>query len=222
MSEQPRFVPLVDPRPDARAWPSAIWPPSDDVALSNEFIELRPSRVEDAAELFAALDHDAVWAHVAGRPADVDAMVRLIDWKRAEPTWFPWTVRLVAPLAGLAAGTVVGTSSYLETSPNDARTEIGSTTYSPSVWASAVNPSAKLLLLEFAFESLNMSRVQLKTDVRNARSQQAIARLGATCEGLIHQYQRRADGSIRDTVLFSIVDTQWPSVRDGLTSRLRG
>lgn len=222
MSEQPRFVPLVDPRPDAQAWPSAIWPPADDVVLANEFIRVTPSTVDDAAELFVALDHDAVWAHVAGRPADAEAMARLIEWKRSEPSWFPWTIRLQQSMAGLEAGTIIGTSSYLETSPNDARTEIGSTTYSPAVWGSAVNPSAKLLLLEFAFESLRMSRVQLKTDVRNQRSQQAIARLGASFEGLIRQYQRRADGTIRDTVLFSILDTEWPSVRDGLTARLQG
>lgn len=222
MSELPRFEHVADPRPDAVAWGTAVWPPAEDVVLENEFIELQPSVAADAAELFAALDHDAVWAHVAGRPADVEGMARLIEWKRAEPTWFPWTVRLKQAVGGFGAGAVVGTSSYLETSPADARTEIGSTTYAPAVWNSFVNASAKLLLLGYAFEELGMSRVQLKTDVRNQRSQQAIARLGASFEGLLRQYQRRADGTIRDTALFSITDSDWPSVQARLTARLSG
>ena len=222
MAELPRFEPIADPRPDAAAWGTAVWPPAVDAVLENEFIRVTPSVESDAAELFAALDHDAVWAHVAGRPRDVNAMRGLIAWKRGESTWFPWTIRLKVPVAGLEAGAVVGTSSYLETSPNDARTEIGSTTYDPAVWNSFVNPSAKLLLLGYAFETLGMSRVQLKTDVRNHRSQQAIARLGARYEGLLRQYQRRADDTMRDTVLFSITDTEWPSVRARLTERLSG
>ena len=222
MSDVERFRPLSDPRPDAVAWPLVVWPPAADAVLENEFLRLEPSQVDDAAELFAALDDAAVWAHVAGRPRDAAGMAALIEWKRAERGWFPWTVRLNQPLAGFEAGAIVGTSSFLETSPNDARTEIGSTTYAPAVWGSWVNPAAKLLLLEHAFEVLGMSRVQLKTDVRNQRSQQAIARLGAQCEGLLRQYQRRSDGTIRDTVLFSILDTEWPSVRAGLTARLQG
>lgn len=222
MPEFERFVPLVDPRPHAQAWPPAVWPPAAGAVLENEFVRLTPSHAEDAAEMFAVLDHDAVWAHVAGRPRDAAGMAASIEWKRAERGWFPWTVRLNQPLAGFEAGAVVGTSSYLETSPNDARTEIGSTTYAPAVWGSWVNPAAKLLLLEHAFDVLGMSRVQLKTDVRNQRSQQAIARLGAQFEGLLRKYQRRTDGTIRDTVVFSILDTEWPSVRAGLTARLQG
>ena len=82
-----------------------------------------------------------------------------------------------------------------------------------------VNPECKLLLMEWAFEN-GFGRVQLKTDIRNARSQQAIARLGATFEGVLRRYQRRQDGSVRDTVLFSVTAEQWPAVRAGLAARL--
>ena len=82
----------------------------------------------------------------------------------------------------------------------DARLEIGLTAYRPQVWASVVNPECKLLLLGLAFEALGAGRVQLKTDVRNERSQRAIARLGARHEGTLRRYQRRADGTVRDTV----------------------
>ena len=120
------------------------------------------------------------------------------------------------PLAGLAAGTVIGTSSYLDVSVIDARLEIGSTAYDRRVWGTAVNPEAKLLLLSHAFDVLGAGRVQLKTDVRNQRSQRAIARLGARYEATLRRYQRRSDDTVRDTVLFSILAEEWPAVRAGL------
>ena len=173
----------------------------------------------DAPELFAALDHDAVWQHVAGRPADLAGCSQILKQAVDAGRW-PWVVRLIIDYAGLEAGAVVGTSSYLEVSPRDARLEIGFTAYTPAVWAGVVNPETKLLLLGYAFDTLHAGRVQLKTDVRNARSQQAIARLGAQYEGILRRYQRRADDTVRDTVLFSILADEWPAARDGLIARL--
>jgi RimJ/RimL family protein N-acetyltransferase len=100
------------------------------------------------------------------------------------------------------------------------RTHLGWTAYTPSVWGTAVNPECKLLLLGHAFDRLGAGRVQLKTDVRNVRSQRAIARLGARYEGTLRRYQRRADGSVRDTILFSVTAEDWPQVRAGLVERL--
>jgi RimJ/RimL family protein N-acetyltransferase len=114
----------------------------------------------------------------------------------------------------------VGTTSYLEVSPRDARGEIGSTTYDPRVWATVVNPECKLLLLGYALDLLGWGRVQLKTDIRNDRSQQAVARLGARYEGTLRRYQRRADGSVRDTPVFSVTRDDWPDVRDALLHRV--
>jgi RimJ/RimL family protein N-acetyltransferase len=73
-----------------------------------------------------------------------------------------------------------------------------------------------------AFDELHAGRVQLKTDVRNTRSQRAIARLGARYEGTLGRYQRRADGTVRDTALFAVLAEDWPRVRDGLRDRLFG
>nr|WP_179722812.1 GNAT family protein [Petropleomorpha daqingensis] len=191
------------------------WPPAPDTELRGDTVVLTPVVPHrDAAELHEALDHDAVWRHVAGRPADAAAMAAVLDRALAAGR-FPWLVRLVG-------GAVVGMSSYLEVSAPDARLEIGFTTYTPAVWASAVNPETKLLLLTHAFEALGAGRVQLKTDVRNVRSQQAIARLGARYEGTLRRYQRRDDGTVRDTVLFAITAEEWPAVRDGLRDRLAG
>jgi RimJ/RimL family protein N-acetyltransferase len=216
----PRFIPQVDARPTDIAWPHMPWPPPPDVALRGRCVELTqadPHR--DASELFAALDHDAVWQHVAGRPADVAGYAEIVE-QAFSAGRLPWVVRLTTDQAGLAAGAVVGTSSYLEVSPRDARLEIGFTAYTPAVWAGVVNPETKLLLLGYAFETLNAGRVQLKTDVRNARSQQAIARLGAQYEGTLRRYQRRSDDTVRDTVLFSMLADEWPAARAALIVRL--
>jgi RimJ/RimL family protein N-acetyltransferase len=216
----PRFAPRVDARPQDTPWPQMPWPPANDVVLRGRCVELTqadPRR--DAAELFAALDHDAVWQHVAGRPKDVAGYAEIIEQAVAAGR-LPWVVRLTTDRAGLSAGAVVGTSSYLEISPRDARLEIGFTAYTPAVWAGVVNPETKLLLLGYAFETLNVGRVQLKTDVRNVRSQQAIARLGAQYEGTLRRYQRRSDDTVRDTVLFSMLADEWPAARAALAARL--
>lgn len=215
-----RFEPVPDARPGDGPWPAMEWPVDPDVSLTGEFVELSVvDLARDAKDLFAALDDQRVWQHMSLRPTSVEEYVEQVGRALAIGR-LPWTVRLRRPVNGLPAGSVVGTSSYLEVSLADARLEIGSTAYSPAVWGSAVNPETKLLLLGHAFDALRVGRVQLKTDVRNVRSQQAIARLGATYEGTLRRYQRRADGSVRDTVMFSVAAEEWPNVRQGLQQRL--
>ncbi len=214
------FEPVADARPDDRPWPRLRWPLEAGVTLRGRVVELSQfERGRDAEALFATLDDRSAWEHVAGRPRDAADYGAALE---AAPSAgrFPWVVRLVAPLAGLAAGSVIGTSSYLDVSVADARLEIGSTAYDSRVWGSAVNPEAKLLLLSHAFDVLGAGRVQLKTDVRNQRSQRAIARLGARYEATLRRYQRRSDDTVRDTILFSILAEEWPEVRAGLVARL--
>jgi RimJ/RimL family protein N-acetyltransferase len=83
-----------------------------------------------------------------------------------------------------------------------------------------VNPECKLLLLGHAFDDCGFGRVKLQTDLLNLRSQAAIARLGATREGVLRRHMRRADGTFRDTVVFSILREEWPDVAAGLRARL--
>ena len=131
-----------------------------------------------------------------------------------------YAVRLAADSRLGTAGTVVGTSSLGEAVVAHERIHLGWTLYHPAVWGTAVNPAAKLLLLEHCFEDLGYGRVKLQTDALNTRSQAAIARLGATREGVLRRHTRREDGSFRDTVVFSITVDDWPRVRDGLRERL--
>jgi len=214
------FEPIRDARPEDAAWGTMSWPPAPGVVLSGRSVVLTPCVPEaDAPALFEALNRTEVWQHLAGRPCTPEAQLATLKSQLAEGR-FVWIVRLAAEQAALAAGSVVGTTSYLDVGVKDARLEIGGTAYRPELWATRVNPEAKLLLLRFAFEQLGAGRVQLKTDVRNQRSQRAIARLGARYEGTLRRYQRRDDGTVRDTVLFSITAEEWPAVRDGLLARL--
>jgi N-acetyltransferase len=197
-----------DPRPDDIVWPTAQWPPPR--TLAGAGVTLSQTGSDDSALLFAALDHDPCWEHVAGRPTDPAAYADVLAEAPASGRW-PWVVR--------RGDEVVGTTSFLDVQLHDARLEIGHTTYSPTVWGSEVNPACKLVLMEWAFDH-GFGRVQMKTDIRNLRSQRAITGLGATYEGVLRRYQRRSDGSIRDTVMFSVTAEEWPSVRERLVARL--
>jgi RimJ/RimL family protein N-acetyltransferase len=214
------FTPRVDARPDDVVWPEALWPPAPDTALEGDTVRMTPTVDGDLPELWAAMDDEQVWRHLPSpRPADVQAM-RAHHEALQERGFFPWTLRLVRPVAGLSPPAVVGWSCYLDVSQRDARCEIGGTSYAVPVWGTKVNPEAKLLLLTYAFEELDMGRVQLKTDVRNVRSQRAIAGIGATYEGVLRRYNRRADGTMRDSVLFSVTAEDWPRVHQHLRRRL--
>lgn len=116
----------------------------------------------------------------------------------------------------------IGMTRYLNIEEAHRKLEIGSTWYAPSVWASTVNPECKLLLMRHAFETLQFHRVEYKTDVRNARSRAAILKLGAAQEGIFRKHMIMADEHVRDSVYFSIIDTDWPAVKAGLEKRLAG
>jgi RimJ/RimL family protein N-acetyltransferase len=119
-----------------------------------------------------------------------------------------------------AEGRYVGMTRFLNIEEAHRKLEIGSTWYTPSTWGGPVNPECKLLLMRHAFETLKFNRVEYKTDVRNARSRAAILKLGAAQEGIFRKHMIMADGHVRDSVYFSIIDTDWPAVKAGLEKRL--
>ncbi|MET0967536.1 MAG: GNAT family protein [Nakamurella sp.] len=194
--------------------------------LLGRTVRLDPMAPDDAAGLFSALNDSRVYASgfgggPAGRPGSAAEMTCWVqdsidDDRRAAV----YTVRLACNGLLGAAGTIVGTSSLGDLSLPDERIHLGWTAYSPAVWASPVNPECKLLLLGHAFDDCHLGRVKIQTDNLNTRSQGAIARLGAVREGVLRRHQHRADGTFRDTVVFSILRDEWPSVRDGLLARL--
>jgi RimJ/RimL family protein N-acetyltransferase len=121
----------------------------------------------------------------------------------------------------LASGRVAGATRYLNIMPKDRGLEIGGTWYGVEFQRTAVNTECKYLLLKHAFETLGAIRVQLKTDLRNERSQKAIERIGAVKEGVLRNHMILPDGRIRHSVFYSILDTEWPGVKKRLEGMLR-
>ena len=189
---------------------------------------LDPLVPADAGPLFEALDDERVWAAgygggPAGRPRDLagmDAFVAAGTAAAERGERQAYVARLVADSPLGAAGTVVGTSSLAEWDLVNERVHLGWTAYGPPWWGTAVNAECKLLLLGHAFDDCGFGRVKIQTDGINERSQAAIARLGATREGVLRRHVRRADGTFRDTVVFSILRDEWPDVRAKLLARL--
>lgn len=116
----------------------------------------------------------------------------------------------------LASGRVAGATRYLNIMPNDKGLEVGGTWYGLEFQRTPVNTECKYLLFRHAFEILDCIRVQLKTDLLNERSQKAIGRIGAVKEGVLRNHMILPDGRIRDSVFYSILDTEWPDVKQKL------
>ena len=175
----------------------------------------------DAADLFAALDHDEVWAWGYGtghRPQSAGAWRQLMEKARRDERVM-YVVRLIDPDRP-NDGRIVGTSSLGDVDLDNEKVHLGWTAYSPLVWGTSVNPECKLLLLWHAFEHCGFGRVRIQTDSINARSQAAIAKLGATREGVARRDLKRADGSWRNSVVYSVIIDDWPAVKSRLEQRL--
>ena len=184
--------------------------------LTGRHVRLEPLDESHRAGLRAAADDERIWTHmlsVARGPGFDDWFDEAVA-RRAAGARIPFAVRQVAD------GRLVGSTSYLDPDEAHRRVEIGATWYVPEVWGSAVNPECKLLLLAHAFEVLRFNRVSLVTDVRNTRSQAAIAGLGAVREGVLRAHMITQGGRARDSVLFSIIAPEWPAVRARLAGRV--
>jgi N-acetyltransferase len=117
-------------------------------------------------------------------------------------------------------GRVIGSTSYLSVVAKHRRTEVGSTWYVPGQQGTAVNPECKLLLLQHAFEDWGAVRVEFRTDENNVHSRGAIEKLGAKLEGTSRNHGIRADGTLRNSRVYSIVPSEWPEIKTGLQSRV--
>ena len=141
---------------------------------------------------------------------------RIADGLRAEERKeeYAFAVRLKGDVR------VVGSTAYFAIVPKNKRTEIGYTWYSTDAQGTVVNPECKFLLLKHAFEDWGALRVQLGTDANNVHSQRAILRIGAKFEGKLRNHGIRPDGSVRDAMLYSIISSEWPTVKKGLEARI--
>ncbi|MGV7209448.1 GNAT family N-acetyltransferase [Oxalobacteraceae bacterium A2-2] len=179
-------------------------------------VRLEPLSMAHAAGLRAAAEDGQLWklrVTSVPEPHDVEAYIATAIEMR--PGRFAFAV------LDAAMGTVIGTTSYHDIVPALARVEIGYTWYAKRYQRSHVNTSCKLLLLAHAFEHLGCAVVGLRTDNFNYASQQAIERLGAKKDGVLRHHALRRDGTVRDTVMYSITRGEWPEVKAQLEYRLQ-
>lgn len=115
---------------------------------------------------------------------------------------------------------IVGSTRLYNISVEDKTVELGQTWYHPSVQRTSINTECKYMLLQYAFEKLHMLRVQIKTDARNEKAQRAIERLGAVKEGVLRNERKLPNGYVRDAVVYSIISSEWPGVKEQLLEKL--
>jgi RimJ/RimL family protein N-acetyltransferase len=203
---------------------SPVVPPTG-LPLVGRTVRLDVMRLEDAPGLFEiyadprCYDHGYAMNARHETLAETERVVALAVAARATRRT-AYTVRLVADSELGAAGMIVGTSSLGDVDLAREHVHLGWTMYGSRWWGTKVNPETKFLLLAHAFETCGFGRVKIQTDVINARSRAAILKLGATFEGVVRRDVRRADGSWRDTAMYSVLVDEWPTVRAGLISRL--
>jgi RimJ/RimL family protein N-acetyltransferase len=199
--------------------------PPTGVPLVGRVVRLDVMRPQDADGLFAVYadprcyEQGFLMMRRHESPAETEALVAASIAAR-EQGRTAYTVRLVEDSPLGAAGTVVGTSSLGDVDLTRQHVHLGWTMYGSPWWGTAVNPECKFLLLAHAFETCGFGRVRIQTDVLNARSRAAILKLGAVFEGVTRRDVRRADGSWRDTAVYSILVDEWPEVRHRLLERL--
>lgn len=189
------------------------------VTLEGAVVRLEPLAPEHARDLYTAGQDPSIWAYMPVDPsASVEAMS---DWIAAALREREAGAQVPFAIFARASSRAVGSTRYLNIAPRDHGIEIGWTWLTPAVQRTAINTECKYLLLRHAFETLGTIRVQLKTDSRNAQSQRAIERLGAVREGVLRKQMIVQVGYQRDTVMYSILDTEWPAVRALLEAKLR-
>lgn len=183
------------------------------IPLQGTFVVLEPLQPEHEAELQQVGSFPEIWTFLP------KAMVTNEDWKayfkkaydaKDAGVEFPFIIR------ERSSQCIIGTTRFMNISSKDDHLEIGSTWLTPRVWKSGVNTECKYLLLSHCFEHLGCVRIQIKTDSRNENSQRAIRRIGATYEGTLRKHMRLANGYVRDTAMFSIIDSEWPQVKEKL------
>ena len=187
------------------------------VTLEGRGIRLEPLTVNHHDALEAAAADGKLWelwfTSVPEPGGTRDYIVSALQGQR-DGHMLPWAVR------DLASDTVIGTTRYHDIVAAIDRVEIGYTWYASSRQRTGVNTSCKLLLLQHAFDTLHCKVVGLRTDNFNFRSQKAIEGIGAKKDGVLRHHAARKDGTVRDSVMYSILATEWPDVRRHLELRL--
>ena len=191
--------------------------PIGPVTLEGRYISLEPLAERHARDIFEAMQDEDVCRYLSWPPPKaLDETLALI--RQAEEVMARRESVVFAQI-WKATGRAIGSTRLLDVRPNDRQVEIGATFLAREYWRTPANTESKFLFLRYCFETLGCIRVALKTDGRNIRSQEAITRLGAVREGTLRKHMN-VRGYQRDTVYFSILDTEWPAIKTSFATRL--
>jgi len=187
------------------------------VTLEGRYITLEPLAERHARDIYDVMQDEEVCRYLAwAPPRRLEETLELI---RQAGALMARGESIVFVQIWKATGRAIGSTRLLDVRPRDRQVEIGSTFLARDYWRTAANTESKYLFLRHCFETLGCVRVALETDGRNVRSQEALTRLGAVREGTLRKHMNMR-GYQRDTVYFSILDTEWPNIRERLSARL--
>ncbi len=188
------------------------------VVLAGKITRLEPLSETHIPDLAVAGENESIWLNM--RYGMVTTREKMRAWvldmldRQTRGADLPFAV------IHLEEGRAIGATRYLNIEPEARGLEIGGTWYTPEFQRTGVNTECKYLLLKHAFEALECIRVQLKADILNLRSQRSIERLGAIKEGILRNHIIRGDGTYRDSVFYSVLESEWPAVRARLEAML--
>ena len=183
--------------------------------LSSNGITLKPLMLSHATDLMEACQDGELWKINETSVPEPDKVIDYINTADSMPD------RQAFVVIDESNGKAIGTTSFHDILPFAKRLEIGYTWYAKSYWRTHVNTTCKLMLLTYIFETLKYQTVGWRTDIDNHRSQQAIERLGAKKDGVIRGNRVRRDGIISDTVMYSMVSSEWSQIKPKLAGKLQ-
>ncbi|WP_165867527.1 GNAT family N-acetyltransferase [Paenibacillus pinisoli] len=185
----------------------------DNLSLEGERVRLLPASLEHLDGLFKASYHSDIWTYspsIINNQDDLHTTMRNWIMSKEQGLRYPFVI------IDKSSNEIVGSTSYMEISLQNRKLEIGGTWLDPKVWRTRINTECKFLLLKHGFEKLNLVRIQFRTDSRNERSIRAILRIGAQFEGVLRQDMIMPDGYLRNSNLYSILNTEWEDVKTRL------
>jgi RimJ/RimL family protein N-acetyltransferase len=188
------------------------------VILTGRIVRLEPLSEKHIPDLTVAGQDESIWQYMLYGMISTEEGMR--DWVRDILTRQARGTDLPFAVIHLASGRAIGGTRFMDIRPQHRGVEVGGTWYATAFQRTAVNTECKYLLLCHAFEVWQCVRVQFKSDLRNERSQRALERIGAMREGVLRNHMILLDGTIRHSVYYSILDSEWPIVKRGLQEKL--
>lgn len=182
----------------------------NNIVLVNDIVTLRTMELTDIDAIFEAGNFSEIWEHLIvtiHSREDAAAFVTQSLLNKELGKEHPFVI------IDNKTNCIIGSTKLMNPDLDHNTIEIGFSWLSPAYWRSPINSNCKYLLMQYCFEVLHLNRIQIKADERNERSRNAIARLGATQEGILRDHMIRKDGTPRNTVIFSVIRPEWPMVK---------